>query len=78
MFERIIVSTDCNSGPAEILSKGKYGILVPVDNVKALSVAITDELREPSINKNILKRRAEDFLPSAIARQYLELLSPKL
>jgi glycosyltransferase involved in cell wall biosynthesis len=73
-----IVSTDCNSGPAEILSNGKYGILVPVDNVKALSVAITEELKEPSINKNILKRRAEDFLPSKIASQYLELLSPKL
>lgn len=69
-----IVSTDCNSGPAEILSNGKYGRLVPVENIEALSNAITEELIESSIDKNILKRRAEDFLPNKIARQYLKLL----
>jgi glycosyltransferase involved in cell wall biosynthesis len=35
-----IVSTDCESGPAEILDHGKYGELVPVADSEALAAAI--------------------------------------
>jgi glycosyltransferase involved in cell wall biosynthesis len=35
-----VVSTDCKSGPAEIMSKGKYGSLVPVGDSEAMANAI--------------------------------------
>ncbi len=35
-----IVSTDCLSGPREILDNGKYGQLVPVGNLDALAEAM--------------------------------------
>lgn len=35
-----VVSTDCPSGPAEILEQGRYGELVPVDDADALATAI--------------------------------------
>jgi glycosyltransferase involved in cell wall biosynthesis len=46
-----IVSTDCPSGPAEILSNGRYGFLVPVGDVEAMAdamyKAITNKRSQP-------------------------------
>lgn len=43
-----IVSTDCTSGPREILDGGKFGRLVPVGDADALTKAMRDTLREGS------------------------------
>jgi glycosyltransferase involved in cell wall biosynthesis len=40
----LVVSTDCPSGPKEILADGKYGRLVPVGNVEAMAQAIFSAL----------------------------------
>jgi glycosyltransferase involved in cell wall biosynthesis len=66
-----VVSTDCNSGPADILDNGKYGKLVPVKDIEALANAITATLDNP-INPNVLQQRANSFSLKAIVDQYLE------
>ena len=38
-----VVSTDCPSGPAEILDQGKFGQLVPVKDSTALAHAIFEK-----------------------------------
>lgn len=47
-----VVSTDCLSGPSEILQGGEYGYLVPVGDAEAVAVAIEavlkGEIRKPS------------------------------
>lgn len=43
-----VVSTDCPSGPREILQEGKLGALVPVGDVAALTRAMLDALEAPS------------------------------
>ena len=68
-----VVSTDCPSGPAEILENGRFGQLTPVDDAEALSRAIADALEQPH-DRNALKRRAADFTPEIAARKYLDLL----
>jgi glycosyltransferase involved in cell wall biosynthesis len=40
-----VVSTDCPSGPAEILDKGRHGYLVPVGDVDAMTSAIEAVLK---------------------------------
>jgi glycosyltransferase involved in cell wall biosynthesis len=68
-----IVSTDCESGPREILEGGKYGRLAPVGDVEGLADAVIATLDEPRRPER-LQARAMEFAPAAIARQYLDLL----
>lgn len=67
-----VVSTDCPTGPTEILQNGEYGTLVPVDDPEALGQAIVEALKsEHDIGK--LERRAADFSEDKIINEYLEL-----
>lgn len=70
-----VVSTDCPSGPAEILEGGRWGALVPVGDAEALAAAIDRALATPH-DPDALKRRAADFAPAIAARRYLDLLFP--
>ncbi len=72
-----VVSTDCPSGPREILDGGRYGQLVPVDDDKAMAAAILQALDNPLDDKaraetqSYLDRR---FALSIMADQYLALV----
>ena len=70
-----VVSTDCPSGPAEILENGKFGHLVPVRDPQALADAMLEALAAPH-DPALLKQRASDFVPAIAAKRYLELLCP--
>lgn len=69
-----VVSTDCPSGPREILDNGTYGALVPPGNPEMLAAAILDEIRNPH-NKDLLKQRANEFSIEKILPQYIQLLT---
>ena len=71
-----VVSTDCPSGPAEILEDGKFGKLVPVGNEAALAEAITATLHA-SVDREELRRRAADFSVERATERYLQLLGPQ-
>jgi glycosyltransferase involved in cell wall biosynthesis len=68
-----VVSTDCPSGPAEVLKNGAYGTLVPVGNDKALADAILAVLDKPS-ERERLRARASEFNLDIISEAYLQLL----
>lgn len=68
-----VVSTDCPSGPAEILQGGRFGRLAPVGDAPALACAIAEALDAP-VDRDALIRRAADFAPGIAARKYLDLL----
>lgn len=68
-----VVSTDCPSGPREILADGKYGGLVPVGDVPALADAMEASLHATH-DRAALQMRAQDFSIDKAVDRYLELL----
>ena len=69
-----VVSTDCPSGPAEILQDGRYGPLVPVGDVAALARATIGVLGDPP-DPPRLRARAAEFSVEVAAERYLELFA---
>jgi glycosyltransferase involved in cell wall biosynthesis len=67
-----VVSTDCPSGPGEILEHGRYGRLVPVGDGKGLGQAIVATLREPLDYDPA--RATERFTATFVAERYIEVL----
>lgn len=68
-----VVSTNCPSGPSEILAAGTYGRLAPVGHAAALSKAILATLESP-LEGHLLKRRARDFSVETVVDEYEKLL----
>jgi len=68
-----VVSTDCPSGPAEILDNGTYGELVAVGDVPALARAILGALDRPK-DPEVLRERAGQFSVDRITREYMKVL----
>ena len=68
-----VVSTDCPSGPAEILDGGAYGRLVPVGDDEALAKAIVATLDDPP-PRDLLRLRARHFSTDRMIGRYLDIL----
>jgi glycosyltransferase involved in cell wall biosynthesis len=70
-----IVSTDCPSGPAEILSNGRHGTLIPVGDIEAMACAMHEAIttRRPRPDD---ASWAKFTVPSATATYIDALLRP--
>lgn len=76
-----IVSTDCPSGPREMLDAGRCGLLVPVEDPAALAEAIAKLLRDPTERERLQSaalQRADMFDDSQVVRQWEEAIDAVL
>jgi len=68
-----VVSTDCPSGPREILGEEEWGRLVPVGDAAALAAALAATLDEPP-DSDSLRKRADAFASERVLGEYEKLI----
>jgi glycosyltransferase involved in cell wall biosynthesis len=70
-----VVSTDCLSGPREILEGGRFGTLVPCADPTALSDAMNLALTI-TVNRDQLRSRAQELAGAASIARYSDIMLP--
>lgn len=71
-----IVSTDCPSGPSEILGDGQYGTLVPVGDIEAMAVAMHNAISAKCCRSD--GRSWSKFTSCVATAAYIDALIPSL
>ena len=66
-----IVSTDCESGPREILKNGQYGKLVPVKDHKLLAFEIENVLVKKITTEKITREDISMYSSKEISKKYI-------
>lgn len=77
LLGKLMVSSDCPTGPKEIFNYGKAGVLVPVGDARAFADATYQLLTDSALQQQILQgvtERAFDFTFPAIDKKISELL----
>ena len=67
------VSTDCPTGPRELLQDGKYGYIVPVDDYKKLAKAKINAIKTP-IEKERLQEAVKPFEEKTVIESHFTAL----
>lgn len=73
-----VISTDCPLGPAEIITDGVDGRLVPVGDTRALAEAMVDLIEDPAWRRAMSSAALESahrFDPEPIVARYEELFT---
>lgn len=71
-----VISTDCPSGPGELITNNINGLLVPVNDIDAMADAILRLLNNTSLRRRLAeagRKRAEDFRVEKMIEAYQKL-----
>lgn len=71
-----VVSTNCSSGPKEIINNGESGLLVPPKDVQAMANSILQVLTNRKLSLNLTEsglKRVKDFAVKRIIKKYEQL-----
>ena len=75
---RPVIAADCETGPAELIEDGVNGLLVPVEDARALAQALSKLADDPSRASRLARAAtsiAEDHRPERIYLMWEETLS---
>ena len=74
---RPVVATNCSAGVAEYLDQGRYGLLVPPEDVDALAAGLERMLKDDALRRTLATRaasRADSFGLSRVVQRYEQVL----
>ncbi|WP_447936427.1 glycosyltransferase [Thermomonas fusca] len=71
-----VISTNCDFGPAEVLENGRFGVLVPVDDIQAMAYAMVESIRSPWNIERPSESWFNQFTATEAAHQHLKLIRP--
>ena len=77
LLDKMVVASDCPTGPKEILNHGKAGVLVPMRDAEALAKAMHEALTDKELQARIAKGRNEhsrQFTFEVTGEQFMKLL----
>ena len=77
MRGKTVISTDCPTGPAEILDHGRAGLLTPVGDVEALADAMHRVLTDKELNNRLIEeglRHRRLFMPEQSIADFNRLI----
>lgn len=75
--EKLLITTDHQTGARELVGENKYGILTPVDDEKAMKNAMIRALNEPEFvlkYERVAYERAKDFDSEKISDEVIKML----
>lgn len=70
---KTVVSTNCPSGPSEILQNGALGYLCPVQDPPAMATTILNAVNSP-LDPAVLKEASRQYTIPAIVKKYIKIL----
>lgn len=76
-FELACISTNCKTGPSELISQNENGVLIPVDNQKELERELELLLSNSKLQKEYGRKAHESVLkykPEIICKEWLGLI----
>jgi glycosyltransferase involved in cell wall biosynthesis len=77
MLGQVLVSSDCPTGPREILKDGRAGLLVPVGDAPALAAAMLRGLQDANLRNRLHAEaiaHADEFGINAFHYRFQQLL----
>ena len=78
MLDKLMVATDCPTGPREILDDGRAGMLVPVGDAQAMAKAMHRMLTEKDLQAEIaenVKRHRIHFMYEETIREFDDMIN---
>ena len=70
-----VISTDCPSGPREVLDNGVFGTLVPVNDADAIVDVILNRSFDINQDLEVLIEHLNTFTLNSVGEKYLKLFA---
>lgn len=74
ILNKIVISSNCVSGPKEILENGEIGYLYEVGDYKRLAALIVNNLENPNLNTELLNEKIQKYKKENIIKEYEKLI----